>query len=84
MTDPKTVPETPPVAVDPPAKAPAAAPERQAVLLKASGALPPGRIVRGPAAAITKLITTGIARQATPADIEIAGGRSVRLPRGAG
>ena len=78
MTD---QPETPPAAPQEPQPKPAAPVEKQAVLTEMLGDLVPGRIVRGPAAEVSALITSGKARAATPADVQIAGGRTVRLPK---
>lgn len=80
---PEAVPGTD-AATPPPAtgtKAPAAKEaEARALLLKPLGEIPAGRIVRGPASEI-RALPADIARLATPGDLAIAGGRTVRLPR---
>lgn len=55
--------------------------ELKAVLISGVGDLAPGKIVRGPAPDVRPLISAGKARLASPADIGIAGGRTVRLPK---
>lgn len=78
MTD---KPEKPAAASAEPAAKPTPPAEKQAVLTEMLGDLVPGRIVRGPVAEVSALITSGKARAATPADVSIAGGRTVRLPK---
>lgn len=66
-----------------PAAAPAPAPKPAdafAVLLKQYGDIPAGRVVRGAPEEIRALGST-VARSATPQDLGIAGGKSVRLPK---
>lgn len=69
------------------ATAPAAKPEPApkpadafAVLLQQYGEIPAGRVVRGGPEEIRALGST-VARSATPQDLGIAGGKSVRLPK---
>ena len=59
---------------------PAAEPEAFAVLLEQYGEIRAGRIVRGPQSEI-RALKPAVARPATPADLSIAGGRSVPLSR---
>lgn len=73
--------ETPPAAPNEPATKAAPPAEKQAVLTEMLGDLVPGRIVRGPAAEVDQLVKSGKARAASPADVAIAGGRTVRLPK---
>lgn len=62
-----------------PAPAPKEADEFH-LLLQQHGEIPAGRIVRGAPAEI-RALGSGVARPATPADLGIAGGKSIRLPR---
>lgn len=54
--------------------------QADALLLKALGDIPAGRIVRGPASEI-RALPASVARPATPKEVAIAGSRTVRLPR---
>lgn len=75
MSTPDKPADTP--ATPPPAPKPA---DAFAVLLQQYGEIPAGRVVRGAPEEI-RALAPAVARPATPQDLGIAGGKSVRLPK---